>query len=169
MKTHTTIDSPLGPLTLVATHGVLSGLYMLDQRHLPRSATFGAWTDRGFEAVTAELEEYFAGDRTTFDVPMAPEGTPFQRRVWDGLSRIPYGETKTYGQLAAEIADTHLTRAVGSATGRNPLGIVVPCHRLIGADGSLTGYAGGLERKRYLLDLEAGRMPLTGWPVALAG
>ena len=169
MKTHTIVDSPLGPLTLVATDGVLSALYMDAQRYLPDEAMFGERTPAGFEEIERQLAEYFAGERTAFTVPLAPQGTLFQRRVWDGLARIPYGETRTYGQLAVEISDAHMTRAVGSATGRNPLGIVVPCHRLIGADGSLTGYAGGLERKRFLLDLEQGRIPLAGWPMAVAG
>ena len=169
MRTHTIVDSPLGPLTLVATDGVLSALYMDAQRYLPDEATFGERRDTGFEEATRQLAEYFTGERTTFTIPLAPQGTPFQRRVWDGLARIPYGETKTYGQLATEISERHMTRAVGSATGRNPIGIIVPCHRLVGADGSLTGYAGGLERKRYLLDLEQGRLPLAGWPVAMAG
>ena len=169
MPTHTIVDSPLGPLTLVATDGVLSALYMDAQRYLPDEATFGERRDTGFEEAEHQLAEYFAGERTTFELPLAPQGTPFQRRVWEGLARIPYGETKTYGQLAMEISERHMTRAVGAATGRNPIGIVIPCHRLVGADGSLTGYAGGLERKRYLLDLEQGRLPLAGWPVAMAG
>lgn len=162
MRTHQQFDSPIGTLTLVATDGVLSGLYMHEQAYHPDPATFGDAVAYGFEGLRRELGEYFAGERRAFTVPVAPEGTPFQRRVWRGLLTIPYGETRTYGQLATEIADRHLTRAVGSATGRNPIGIVIPCHRLIGADGSLTGYAGGLWRKRQLLDLEAGRVPLAG-------
>lgn len=165
MRTHQQFDSPIGTLTLVATDGVLSGLYMHEQAYHPDPATFGEAVAYGFEDLRRELGEYFAGERRAFSVPVAPEGTPFQRRVWRGLLTIPYGETRTYGQLAMEIADRHMTRAVGSATGRNPVGIVIPCHRLIGADGSLTGYAGGLWRKRHLLDLETGRVPLAGLAV----
>jgi methylated-DNA-[protein]-cysteine S-methyltransferase len=165
MRTHQQFDSPIGTLTLVATDGVLSGLYMHDQAYHPDPATFGDAVEYGFDDVRRELGEYFAGERRTFTVPIAPQGTPFQRRVWSGLLTIPYGETRSYGQLATAIADPHMTRAVGSATGRNPIGIVIPCHRLVGADGSLTGYAGGLWRKRALLDLELGRVPLAGLAV----
>lgn len=165
MRTHQQIDSPIGTLTLVATDGVLSGLYMHVQSYHPDPATFGEAVAYGFDDARRELGEYFAGARRTFTVAIAPEGTPFQRRVWSGLLTIPYGETRSYGQLAAAIADPHMTRAVGSATGRNPIGIVIPCHRLVGADGSLTGYAGGLWRKRALLDLELGRVPLAGLAV----
>ena len=172
MRTHTTIDSPIGPLTLVATDGVLSAIYMAEHLHQPDPGTFGelapggsaAATD-GFAEATRQLREYFDGERHDFDLELAPRGTPFQQRVWAALRTIPYGRTKSYGQLAREIGLPHMTRAVGSATGRNPLSIVIPCHRLVGADGSLTGYAGGLPRKRYLLDLEAGRLTLTGQAV----
>ena len=165
MRTHTTIDSPIGPLTLVASDGILSAIYMAEHLHQPDPVTFGAAASGGFEGVTRQLDEYFAGERRDFDLALAPQGTPFQQRVWAALRTIPYGETRSYGQLAREIDVPHMTRAVGSATGRNPLSIVIPCHRLVGADGSLTGYAGGLARKRYLLDLESGRLPLTGWAV----
>ena len=165
MRTHTTIDSPIGPLTLVATDGVLSAIYMAEHLHQPDAATFGAAAPAPFADAARQLGEYFAGERRDFDLELAPQGTPFQQRVWAALRAIPYGETKSYGQLAREIDVPHMTRAVGSATGRIPLSIVVPCHRLVGADGSLTGYAGGLPRKRFLLDLEAGRLPLTGWAV----
>jgi methylated-DNA-[protein]-cysteine S-methyltransferase len=166
MRTHQQIDSPIGTLTLVATDGVLSGLYMHEQAYHPDPVTFGPAMRYGFEEVAQQLGEFFAGERREFTVPIAPSGTPFQRRVWSGLLTIPYGETRTYGQLADAIADRHMTRAVGSATGRNPISIIIPCHRLIGADGSLTGYAGGLARKRHLLDLETGRLPLSSWPVS---
>jgi methylated-DNA-[protein]-cysteine S-methyltransferase len=102
----------------------------------------------------AQLSAYFAGERTTFDLPLAPVGTPFQQRVWGELRRIPYAETVSYGELANRLGSPGASRAVGLANGRNPIAIVVPCHRVIGADGTLTGYAGGLERKRALLDLE---------------
>jgi methylated-DNA-[protein]-cysteine S-methyltransferase len=160
-RTHTSIDSPIGELTLVATDGVLSGLYMHRQRRMPDPATFGPRTSAGFEEITRQLEEYFARQRTGFTVPLHMEGGRFERRVWRALTRIPYGQTRTYTELTEEtggpegVAGWEAVRAVGAANGRNPLAIVVPCHRVVGADGSLTGYAGGLERKRFLLDLEA--------------
>ncbi|GAA2760407.1 methylated-DNA--[protein]-cysteine S-methyltransferase [Actinopolymorpha rutila] len=153
-RTHTVVDSPVGPLTLVATEGVLAGLYMTDQRHRPGQETFGVPDPDGFEEVTAQLEAYFAGRLREFDVPLAPVGTEFQQEVWAGLRAIPYGETRGYGELAREIGRPAASRAVGLANGRNPIGIIVPCHRVVGASGSLTGYGGGLERKQFLLDLE---------------
>jgi methylated-DNA-[protein]-cysteine S-methyltransferase len=158
MRTHTVIESPVGPLTLVHTDGVLSGLYMDGQRYRPEQSRFGPLAPAGFGQIAEELTEYFAGDRCEFSVPLCPSGNAFERSVWRILNRIPYGETRTYGQLAAEVsdgdADWTLARSVGTAVGHNPIGVVIPCHRVIGADGSLTGYAGGLERKAYLLALE---------------
>ncbi|MFD6284816.1 methylated-DNA--[protein]-cysteine S-methyltransferase [Streptomyces sp. NPDC060205] len=159
MKQHTVIDSPYGPLTLVATDGVLSGLYMTDQRHRPPEESFGGPgdpDDTPFAEVTEELRAYFAGELKDFSVQLHLQGTPFQRSVWAQLRRIPYGETRSYGQLADALGNPHASRAVGLANGKNPLGIIVPCHRVVGADGSLTGYGGGLERKRQLLDFERG-------------
>ncbi|KAA0930693.1 MULTISPECIES: methylated-DNA--[protein]-cysteine S-methyltransferase [Streptomyces] len=156
MKQHTVIDSPYGPLTLVATDGVLSGLYMTDQRHRPPEETFGDPDDTPFAAVTEELGAYFAGELKEFSVPLHLHGTPFQRSVWAELRRIPYGETRTYGQLADALGNPKASRAVGLANGRNPLGIIVPCHRVVGANGGLTGYGGGLPRKQRLLDFERG-------------
>ena len=104
-----------------------------------------------------QLEEYFAGERTTFDVPLAPEGAPFEREVWRALEEIPYGETVSYGEIARRVGQPTAARAVGTANGRNPIAVIVPCHRVIGANGSLTGYGGGLERKRLLLELERGQ------------
>jgi len=153
--THTVIDSPLGELTLVANDGVLAGIYFPTHTHLPRPETFGTRVGAGFETVTDQLAEYFAGERHDFDIPLAPRGDAFQQRVWELLRHIPYGETRTYGQLAVELGDPALARAVGAANGRNPISIVVPCHRVVGADGRLVGYAGGLARKQFLLDLEA--------------
>jgi methylated-DNA-[protein]-cysteine S-methyltransferase len=154
-RVHTTVDSPIGPLRLVATDGVLTGLYMDAQRHLPDEAAFGVRDDDGpFAEVVRQLGEYFAGERTDFDLPLHLEGTDFQRRVWAALREVPYGETWTYGQLAAHIGSPGASRAVGLANGRNPIAIVVPCHRVVGASGRLTGYGGGLERKQHLLDLE---------------
>lgn len=155
LRTHTVIGSPIGDLTLVNTDGVLSGLYMTGHRPAPDPDTFGPRTDDGFEAVTAQLTEYFDGTRTAFTVPLAPTGTEFQRTVWAALRDIEYGGTRTYGQLAAALGRPTAVRAVAAANARNPLSIIVPCHRVIGSTGELTGYAGGIDRKRFLLDREA--------------
>ncbi len=156
MKQHTVVDSPCGPLTLVAEGGVLCGLYMTDQRHRPPEETFGERDDTPFGEAEEQLAAYFAGELTEFTVELRLNGTPFQRRVWDQLRRIPYGETRTYGRLAEDLGNPAASRAVGLANGRNPIGIIVPCHRVVGSDGSLTGYGGGLHRKRHLLDFERG-------------
>jgi methylated-DNA-[protein]-cysteine S-methyltransferase len=157
---HTIVDSPLGPLTLVTRTGDLAGVYMTQQRHLPPEDTFGprvAVTDVPLLTRTADqLAAYFAGDLRDFDLDMSTSGTPFQHRVWTALRDIPYGETVTYGELAAAVGQPTASRAVGLANGRNPLSIVVPCHRVVGANGSMTGYGGGIERKRWLLDFERG-------------
>lgn len=152
---HTIIDSPLGELTLVAHDGVLAGLYFPDHVRGPDRRTFGPRVDTGFDAAVEQLREYFRGSRVQFELPLAPRGSAFQQRVWNLLRDIPYGETRSYGQLARELGNPALAREVGGANARNPLSIVVPCHRVVGADGRLVGYAGGLERKRFLLDLEA--------------
>ncbi|MFG2156796.1 methylated-DNA--[protein]-cysteine S-methyltransferase [Streptomyces olivaceus] len=158
MKQHTVIDSPYGALTLVAEDGVLCGLYMTGQRHRPPEESFGARDERPFAGAEEQLEAYFAGELREFGLPLPLRltGTPFQRTVWDQLRKIPYGETRTYGQLADALGNPAASRAVGLANGRNPIGIVVPCHRVIGASGGLTGYGGGLERKQRLLDFERG-------------
>ncbi|MGW4026395.1 methylated-DNA--[protein]-cysteine S-methyltransferase [Streptomyces sp. NPDC005009] len=156
MKQHTVTDSPYGPLTLVADDGVLCGLYMTDQRHRPPEETFGVPDDTPFDEAREQLSAYFAGELKEFTLELRLHGTPFQRRVWDRLTRIPYGETRTYGQLADTLGNSKASRAVGLANGRNPIGIIVPCHRVIGASGGLTGYGGGLERKQRLLDFERG-------------
>ena len=145
------VESPIGPLLITAENGALTRLFM---------APFNrdtAWEhDPAALAEPArQLAEYFAGERTEFELELRPAGTAFQRAVWDLLLGIPYGRTTSYGALALELGDPRKVRAVGLANGRNPISIVVPCHRVIGADGSLTGYGGGLERKRHLLDLEA--------------
>jgi methylated-DNA-[protein]-cysteine S-methyltransferase len=164
--THVTVESPVGPLTLVGSGGSLTGLYMDAQRHAPAPASFGAPGDPAsppFAAAARQLADYFAGRLTVFDLPLALVGTPFQREVWAALRTIPYGATVTYGDLAAELGRPSASRAVGLANGRNPASIVVPCHRVVGSDGSLTGYGGGLDRKRYLLDLErAAGQPAAG-------
>lgn len=154
--TYAVIDGPLGRLTLVATdQGELAGLYMEQHRHRPPLETFGVRDDSVLPGVVQQLKEYFAGERTTFDVPLALTGTPFQQRVWTALQDIPYGETTTYGELAASLGLVPGTsRAVGLANGKNPVSIIVPCHRVVGSTGSLTGYGGGLDRKQRLLDHE---------------
>ncbi|MFG2375026.1 methylated-DNA--[protein]-cysteine S-methyltransferase [Streptomyces sp. NPDC048504] len=157
MKRHTVIDSPYGPLTLVADEdGTLCGLYMVDQRHRPPEENFGAPDDTPFAEATAELQAYFAGELKEFTLQLRLHGTPFQRTVWDQLRRIPYGETRSYGDLADALGNPGASRAVGLANGKNPIGIIVPCHRVVGANGSLTGYGGGLDRKQRLLDFESG-------------
>jgi methylated-DNA-[protein]-cysteine S-methyltransferase len=164
---HTVLDSPVGSLTLLAIDGALAGLYMDDQRHHPSAESFGSpdaqlpdaqlFDAQLFDEVAGQLEEYFDGTRTTFDLPLAPAGTPFQQTVWAALRTIPYGQTVSYGELAEALGRPGAARAVGAANGRNPIGIVIPCHRVIGASGGLTGYGGGLDRKRFLLALEQGR------------
>ncbi|WP_108007456.1 methylated-DNA--[protein]-cysteine S-methyltransferase [Streptomyces sp. VMFN-G11Ma] len=156
MKQHTVIDSPYGLLTLVADDGVLSGLYMTEQRHRPPDETFGEPDERPFAEAEEQLTAYFAGELKEFTLELRLNGTPFQRTVWDQLRRIPYGETRSYGELADALGKPSASRAVGLANGRNPIGIIVPCHRVVGANGSLTGYGGGLERKQRLLDFERG-------------
>src|SRR5215472_12610068 len=142
-RSHAVVDSPVGPLTLVAAGGALVGLYMTEQRHRPPREEFGE--------PAGQLREYFDGERTEFDLRLALDGTAFQRRVWAALQEIPYGQTISYGQLADRIGQPSASRAVGLANGKNPVGIIVPCHRVVGADGGLTGYGGGIDRKRYLL------------------
>lgn len=154
MRTHTMVDSPVGTLTLVATDGTLSGVYVEDQLHVPDPSTLGERAGSGFEKAAEQLEEYFAGQRTAFTLRTRLEGSDFQRRVWRALSGIPYGQTWSYTQLAEAVGRPDRLRAVAATNGRNPIAVVVPCHRVVGSDGSLTGYAGGLARKRFLLDLE---------------
>ena len=156
-RVHTFIDSPVGRLTVVATEGGLSGLFMTDQRRCPPPEMLGRRDLRPFPAVVDQLGAYFAGELTNFDLPLAAVGTPFQRSVWAALRRIPYAETRSYGQLADALGRPEAVRAVGAANGANPLSIIVPCHRVVGANGNLTGYGGGLERKRFLLELERRR------------
>ncbi|MHC5908614.1 methylated-DNA--[protein]-cysteine S-methyltransferase [Streptomyces sp. S6] len=156
MKHHKVIDSPYGPLTLVADDGVLCGLYMADQRHRPPEESFGPRDDTGLDKTEAQLESYFASELTEFTVELRLHGTEFQKSVWSQLLAIPYGETRTYGQLAEALGNIGASRAVGLANGKNPISIIVPCHRVIGASGDLTGYGGGLDRKRRLLDFERG-------------
>jgi methylated-DNA-[protein]-cysteine S-methyltransferase len=149
-------DSPLGELTIVGDGDVLTGLYFRHHWYRPDPATFGPFVESGFEQVRRQLDEYFGGRREEFDLAVRAAGDEFQHRVWAFIKRIPYGATTTYGEIARELGDPALARDVGAAIGRNPLCIVVPCHRVVGKDGNLTGYAGGLQRKRFLLELEKG-------------
>ncbi|MFF7467841.1 methylated-DNA--[protein]-cysteine S-methyltransferase [Streptomyces sp. NPDC008092] len=156
MKNHTVTDSPYGPLTLVAEDGTLCGIYMADQRHRPPEEAFGPRDDDLFTETEEQLTAYFAGELKEFTVELRLNGTPFQRSVWEQLCLIPYGETRSYGELAEALGNPQASRAVGLANGKNPVSIIVPCHRVIGANGSLTGYGGGLPRKQRLLDFERG-------------
>ena len=158
-RAYTVIDSPVGPLTLVATDGALSGLYMDRQRYRPPPQTVGERNGAPFREVIDQLTEYVAGRRREFTVPVRLTGTPFQRTVWAALREIPYGGTMSYSELALSIGRPAAARAVGLANGKNPISIIVPCHRVVGATGSLTGYGGGLPRKQYLLDFESGNAP----------
>ena len=152
-------DSPVGPLTLVSDGGFLVGLHF-EGWNPPVGALHRS--DTVLAATARQLDAYFDGRLKSFDLPLAPEGTPFQQHVWSALRGIPFGETRSYGQLAKAIGKPSAMRAVGAANGRNPIAIVVPCHRVIGADGSLTGFGGGIERKKFLLSLEQGQeLPLT--------
>jgi methylated-DNA-[protein]-cysteine S-methyltransferase len=155
---HALVDSPLGELTLVADGDALVGLYFRNHWYKPSMQTFGPRVDTADDTLLAEaqkqLDDYLTGSRAHFDLPTTTHGDDLQRRVWDRLTAIPHGETVTYGELADELADGTTAQQVGAAVGRNPLSIVVPCHRVVGKDGKLTGYAGGLERKKFLLGLE---------------
>lgn len=151
MRTKSTLDSPIGLLTLVAEDGVLAGVYFPEHRHAPPLDLPSGPAPGG---VVEQLEAYFAGAVRGFDVPLTVGGTPFQREVWAALVTIPYGETWSYAKLAAAIGRPRAVRAVGLANGRNPVSIVVPCHRVVGASGSLTGYGGGLAAKAWLLEHE---------------
>jgi methylated-DNA-[protein]-cysteine S-methyltransferase len=152
----THFDSPVGRLLALAKGDAITTLHMLGAKHEP--AQNAAWTDTPtlpvFLELRQQLSEYFDGKRKNFAVPLAPEGTDFQKAVWHALTQVPFGETRTYGQQAAMIGKPRAVRAVGAANGRNPIGIVIPCHRVIGSSGKLTGYAGGLDKKEFLLKLE---------------
>jgi methylated-DNA-[protein]-cysteine S-methyltransferase len=158
----TTVGSPVGPLTLTAVGGRLTGLHMSAQAHAPERSPGWVEEPQAFGEVASQLAAYFAGGLTEFDLPLELNGTDFQLRVWEGLRQIPFGETWSYAQLAEKVGNSKACRAVGLANGRNPIGIIVPCHRVIGADGTLTGYGGGLDRKAWLLEHErkvrAGRL-----------
>jgi methylated-DNA-[protein]-cysteine S-methyltransferase len=151
---YTTMESPVGALLLRVRDGMLVALSMSPWR---RSDDLSNCTrdDAQLATTVAQLREYFDGTRTEFDLQLAPEGTPFQQEVWRALREVPYGTTTTYGALARQLGRPDAARAVGMANGRNPIGIVIPCHRVIGSDGTLTGYGGGLPRKRWLLEHES--------------
>ena len=170
------VDSPVGRILLTGDERALTGLYLLDAGasdsprgglggSSPRASTASVdpgWIRRpgGFGVASAQLDGYFAGERTEFDLPLAPHGTPFQLAVWEELARIPYGKTVSYGDVALALGKSLVaSRAVGLANGRNPISIILPCHRVIGADGSLTGYGWGLDRKEWLLRHEGAAIP----------
>ena len=158
-RTRSTVGSPVGALTLTSDGEHLTGVYFAEHRHAPEDLGAEVALDDAPQVLrdtAAQLAEYFRGDRRDFDLPVAAPGTDFQRRVWALLRTIPYGRTWSYGQLAEAVGSPGAARAVGLANGRNPVSIVVPCHRVVGADGSITGYGGGVGRKQQLLDLEAG-------------
>jgi methylated-DNA-[protein]-cysteine S-methyltransferase len=158
MIRYRTIDSPIGPLTLAGHDGMLTNLRMVDQTYEPSRADWNL-DDSAFPEAACQLDSYFAGELSDFDVPLDLRGTEFQRRVWEALLTIPYGQTRSYGQIAQQIGAPGAARAVGLANGHNPVAIIVPCHRVIGAAGKLTGYGGGLDRKQTLLNLERRRAP----------
>ncbi|PID53669.1 MAG: cysteine methyltransferase [Micrococcales bacterium] len=153
-KTHSRIDSPIGTLLLVVAGGAVAGLYMTGHRPAPGPQLLGTEVPDAMPAARQQLAEYFNGGRTEFDLPLAARGTGFQELVWAELRKIPYGQTRSYAWIAEQIANPGAVRAVGSANARNPISIIVPCHRVVAANGDLTGYAGGIDRKRFLLQLE---------------
>ncbi|HEX9812695.1 MAG TPA: methylated-DNA--[protein]-cysteine S-methyltransferase [Burkholderiales bacterium] len=157
MRYSATYKSPLGDMLVISTAEALVGLHFMGQKYFPR--VDAAWEKNTSIAPIREtirqLDEFFAGARDRFDVPLGPYGTSYQHAIWNAISTVPYGETITYGELARRAGHPKDARAAGAATGQNPIGIIVPCHRIIGANGKLTGYAGGLDKKRALLALEA--------------
>ncbi|OAI43269.1 cysteine methyltransferase [Verrucomicrobia bacterium SCGC AG-212-E04] len=153
--TYSEMESPIGRLLLYGTARGLSGIFMTRQRHFEGKQKEWKRDDARWSGVAKQLREYFEGKRRDFDIPLDVEGTDFQMKVWDALTKIPFGRTASYADVARKIGKPKAMRAVGMANGRNPVSIVVPCHRVIGADGSLTGYGGGLDRKKILLDLES--------------
>jgi methylated-DNA-[protein]-cysteine S-methyltransferase len=155
---HASIDTAIGDLTLVAANDSIVGLYFAHHWTNPDRDAFGPLVDTEddllLDTARIQVDEYLAGERTSFDLPTMATGDPFQQQVWALLDQIPFGATTTYGELAERLGDKTLAQAVGQAVGHNPLSIIVPCHRVVGKDGKLTGYAGGLSRKQFLLELE---------------
>jgi methylated-DNA-[protein]-cysteine S-methyltransferase len=151
---HTAFESPIGELTLVRDDDGLTGLYFPGHWTHPDASSFGPRVDGGFNVAIAQLNEYFAGERRDFDLPLNLRGSGRGRQVWQLLAEIPYGRTTTYGTLARQVGGGISARAIGGFVGHNPLSIIIPCHRVVGSDGKLTGYAGGLDRKQRLLELE---------------
>ncbi|HEY4463141.1 MAG TPA: methylated-DNA--[protein]-cysteine S-methyltransferase [Streptosporangiaceae bacterium] len=155
---HAIVGTVLGEITLVATDDAVVGVYFAHHWTRPSRDGFGPEADPGDDVLLgrarSQLDEYLSGERTSFDLPTAATGDPFEQRVWAMLKEIPFGETATYKDLAGKLGDSSLAWAVGQAVGHNPLSIIVPCHRVVGKNGKLTGYAGGLKRKQFLLDLE---------------
>ena len=168
--TFSRFPSPLGELILTASDTAITGIYFPTLDHIPQDRAGWLEDDGSGHGHTGallararqQLTEYFGGSRTGFDLPLDPIGTPFQRRVWQALRTIPYGTTTSYGELARRLGDVRATRAVGAANGKNPIPIIVPCHRVVGAKGELTGFGGGLDRKRWLLEHEGALMRLGG-------
>ncbi len=156
MTRYTRFETPLGTVLAVAREGLLTRVDFVDAKYVP--AIDPAWredaTSPPLERCRRQLGEYFAGKRKSFDLALAPSGTDFQKRIWRAISGVPHGETITYSELARRAGAAGSARAAGAATGRNPIAVIVPCHRIVGSDGSLTGYAGGLDRKTRLLELE---------------
>jgi methylated-DNA-[protein]-cysteine S-methyltransferase len=151
-----TVETPLGTVRAAAVDGALCGLWFAGQKYFPKHSA--SWKEAPEEAVFTALRSwlagYFAGKKPALTIPLAPRGTEFQQAVWKLLLKIPYGKTSTYGELAARLKRPKASQAVGSAVGHNPISLIIPCHRVLGADGGLTGYAGGLEKKQALLELE---------------
>ena len=155
-----TLASPVGILTLTATDHALTGVWFDSSRAGRVKQDGPAGTNAVLDRTREQLEQYFAGTRTEFDLPLEFTGTPFQQRVWNLLRTIPYGITTSYGELARRLGDANATRAVGAANGQNPIPIIVPCHRVVGSRGELTGFGGGIDRKRWLLEHEGALLPL---------
>lgn len=155
---YSVVSSPIGDI-VISGHELVSGVDFADSRGAPHVAANWERDDGAFPEVTRQLRAYFAGELTRFELDLDTGGTPFQQRVWSALQRIPYGTTTTYGKIAAELGEPRAVRAVGAANGRNPISIIIPCHRLVGSDGNLTGYGGGLPRKQWLIAHERGEAP----------
>jgi len=154
MKQYCHYQSPIGRLLLVGTEGILEELHFANSPGQKEIAENRQHDETCFPLVRLQLSEYFAGNRQAFELEIAPKGTPFQQRVWQELGKIPFGRTTSYGEIAERIGNSKASRAIGMANGKNPIPIIIPCHRVIGKDGSLTGFGGGLEVKKHLLKLE---------------